>query len=208
MYQLLRIITAFNWHKVPAVVWAKDETTPINQSALFGVPHLTNRRPLSWAAGYCKSSMRPCAVNIVNIWEKYYLNECWSINRTFGDRFQRNLNQNIMIGIRENVYENVMCKMAVILSRPRYMKQWRARPAMLDTCSKRMAGWGINLSHMTCLIMRSVWYVVAYLYNSILYNRIWPANLHCKTGPLSTPFEQHMNYTRRLYWCMMCYQVC
>ena len=49
----------------------------------------------------------------------HYLNQCWNIvNWTLGNKLQWNLNRNLYIFIQENPLENVVWKMAAILSRP------------------------------------------------------------------------------------------
>ena len=49
----------------------------------------------------------------------HYLNQCWNIvNWTLGNKLQWNLNRNLNIFIKENAFENVVWKMAAILSRP------------------------------------------------------------------------------------------
>ena len=49
----------------------------------------------------------------------HYLNQCWNIaNCTRSNKLHWNLNQNSYIFIQENAFENVICKMAAILSRP------------------------------------------------------------------------------------------
>ena len=48
---------------------------------------------------------------------KPFLNQCWIIvNRTLRNKFQRNLNRNSNIFIRENAFESVVCETAAILS--------------------------------------------------------------------------------------------
>ena len=65
----------------------------------------------------------------------HYLDQCWDIvNWTLRNKLQWNLNRNSHIFIQENAFENVVCEMAAILSRPRC---WRfSRPAMANqaTC--------------------------------------------------------------------------
>ena len=47
----------------------------------------------------------------------HYLNQCWNIvNWTLGNKFQWKLNEDISISFQENTFENVVCKMAAILS--------------------------------------------------------------------------------------------
>ena len=49
----------------------------------------------------------------------HYLNQCWNIvNWTLGNKLQWDLYQNLNIFIQENAFENVVWKMAAILSRP------------------------------------------------------------------------------------------
>ena len=53
----------------------------------------------------------------------HYLNQCRTIVDWIpGDKLQWNLNRNLHIFIRENVFENVIRKMAAILSRPQCVK--------------------------------------------------------------------------------------
>ena len=49
----------------------------------------------------------------------HYLNQCWNIvNWTLGNKLQWNFNRNSNIFIQEIAFENVVCEMASILSRP------------------------------------------------------------------------------------------
>ena len=49
----------------------------------------------------------------------HYLNHCWLIfDWTLGNKCQWNVNQNAIIFKTENVFENVVCKMATTLSLP------------------------------------------------------------------------------------------
>ena len=51
------------------------------------------------------------------------MNQCWNIaNRTLGNKLQWNRNRNLHIYIQENALENVVWKMAAILSRPQWIK--------------------------------------------------------------------------------------
>ena len=53
----------------------------------------------------------------------HYVNQCWNIvNWTLGNKLQCNLNKNLYIFIHENAFENVICKMVSILSRPQCVK--------------------------------------------------------------------------------------
>ena len=49
----------------------------------------------------------------------HYLNKCWNIvNSNLRNNLQWTLNRNSYISIQENVFENIVCKMAAILSGP------------------------------------------------------------------------------------------
>ena len=53
----------------------------------------------------------------------HYLKQCWNIvNWTLGNKLHWNLNRNLNIVIQENAFENVVWKMATILSRPQSVK--------------------------------------------------------------------------------------
>ena len=55
----------------------------------------------------------------------HYLNQCWNIvNWTPVHEIQWNLNPNSNIFIQENAFENVVWKMAAILSRHQWVKGW------------------------------------------------------------------------------------
>ena len=73
--------------------------------------------------------MRICVSKISHHWFRqglgaclapsYYLNQCWLIvSWSLGNDIQWNFNQKFNIFIPENVFENVICKMMAILSRP------------------------------------------------------------------------------------------
>ena len=53
----------------------------------------------------------------------YCINNCWVIaNRTLRNKVQWSLNQNAKLFIHGNAYENIVCEMAAILSRKRWVK--------------------------------------------------------------------------------------
>ena len=54
----------------------------------------------------------------------YYPNQCWNIfNSNLMNNFQWNLKWNLYIFIQENAFENVVCKMAAVLSRPKWVNR-------------------------------------------------------------------------------------
>ena len=55
----------------------------------------------------------------------YYMTRCWNIvNYTFGNKFQWNFNQNLNSFIQENAFDNVICKIAAILSQPQCVQKF------------------------------------------------------------------------------------
>ena len=59
----------------------------------------------------------------------HYLNSCWNIvNWILRNKFPWNFNRYSNIFIQENAFENGVCEMASILSRPRCVKMWRISP--------------------------------------------------------------------------------
>ena len=53
----------------------------------------------------------------------HYLNQCWnSVKSTLRNKLQWNFNRNSYVFIKENAFENVVWKMAAILSRPQCVK--------------------------------------------------------------------------------------
>ena len=65
----------------------------------------------------------------------HYLNRCWNIvNWTPKNRFQWNLNQKSQIFIQENLFENVVRKMAAILSWPPCVNTLRPSDAYIHPC--------------------------------------------------------------------------
>ena len=63
--------------------------------------------------------MHKCVGNLTIIVSDNYLNQCWNIvNWTLKSRIQWNFNLYLNIFIQEKAFENVVCEMAAILSRP------------------------------------------------------------------------------------------
>ena len=76
----------------------------------------------------------------------HYLNQCWNIvNWTLGNKIQWNLNRNSYIFIQENTFENVVWKMAAILSLPQCVNEM-AQVHSLQWCdnsfmASQITGW-------------------------------------------------------------------
>ena len=73
-------------------------------------------------------------LNVLRKWHvvcsvaSHYLNQCWIIvNWALRNKLQWNLNRNSYIFIQENAFENVVCEMASILSRPQCVKKMTCR---------------------------------------------------------------------------------
>ena len=53
----------------------------------------------------------------------HYLNQCWVIvNWTLRNKLQWNFNQNTKLFIHKNAFQNIVCQMAAILSKGRWVK--------------------------------------------------------------------------------------
>ena len=109
----------------------------------------------------------------------HYLNQCWNIvNWTFRNKLQWNLNWNLCIFIQENPFENVVWKMAAILSWPQCVNEvvcilglktspWLSMSGLvLDVAHQQPIDWASNLSpplleatlqHYVNLIVDSLW---------------------------------------------------
>ena len=73
------------------------------------MPTLGQRRSASWVVAWTAPS--------------HYLNQCWNIvNWTLGNKLQWNFSRNSNIFIEENTFENVVCEMLFISSRPQCVK--------------------------------------------------------------------------------------
>ena len=76
-----------------------------------------------------------CVVNVTIIGSdnglsapSHYLNQCWNIvNWTSRNKLKWNVNRNSYIFIPDNPFENVVWKMAAILSRPQCINTFRPR---------------------------------------------------------------------------------
>ena len=91
------------------------------------------------------NSLRPneyMCVSKLNIIDRDYLNQCWNIvNSKLSDKHQWNIKQNSCIFIHENAFENVVCEMAAIFSRPQCVNH---------SLSLYIANWWwiMNLQHL------------------------------------------------------------
>ena len=56
----------------------------------------------------------------------HYLNQCWNIvNWSIGNKLKQNLYRKLYMITQENAFENVVCKMAAILSRLQHVNSFR-----------------------------------------------------------------------------------
>ena len=73
----------------------------------------------------------------------HYWNQCWNIvNLNLRNKLQWNLKRNSCIFIQENAFENVVCEMASILSRPQCVKILK-RPSSLHVRERYILRWEI-----------------------------------------------------------------
>ena len=78
------------------------------------------------------------------------LNQIWNIvNLTIRNKLQWNVNQNSYIFIQKNVFENVVWKMAAILSRPQYVNPKPLHQLLSFIIAKAMPNWQ-QLSTNSC----------------------------------------------------------
>ena len=114
----------------------------------------------------------------------HYLNQCWNIvNLTLWNKLQFNVNQNSYTFIQENAFENVVWKMATILSRPQCVK-------IFDGTQPRV-GWEVKISWTWT--NRALWY-----FTTDLFNR------KCSTSPQTnfTGSAQDINLSlKKNYFC-------
>ena len=100
---------------------AQKTFPPLGVSYFFESSRLNSLRPRDAYTDLCVSKLiiivQIMACRLVGV--KPYLNRWWDIvNCTLRNKFQWNFNRNPYIFIQENAFENVVCEMAAILSRP------------------------------------------------------------------------------------------
>ena len=105
----------------------------------------------------------------------HYLNQCWRVvNWTLGNKLQWNSNRNCNIVIQENTFENVVCEMAAIMSRGRWVK---------GTCTDLIHN-SMNCKKSDILSFCRFWIQVDIRYlKSCLYHSWLPNNKTVTTGP-------------------------
>ena len=69
---------------------------------------------------------------------RHYLNQCWNIvNSTSRNKILWNLNRNSYVFIQDNAFENIVCKMVAISSRPQCVSTTRYNWCLSDESSCR-----------------------------------------------------------------------
>ena len=118
-----KIQNTFLWH-VPSSIsyWISGYLTDLPL-----VSHICSESGQHWFIQWLVTYLTP----------SHYLNQCLVIvNWTLSNKFQWNFNQNSNILIIENTSENVVCEMASILSRGRWVK-----------CFEIESAWGTSSPH-------------------------------------------------------------
>ena len=83
----------------------------------------------------------PIIISSHDLAPSHYLNQCWNIvNWTLRNKLQWDCNQNSHISIQENAFENVIWKMAPILSQPMHTDVNRGHIINSETCLICMSG--------------------------------------------------------------------
>ena len=97
-------------------------------AAILSLPECVNSSPPS--AAYMRQWTGSALVEIIPVVysaPNHYLNmlnQCWNIvNLTLRNKLQWNINQNTEVFIHKNTFENVVCKMAAILFRVRWVNE-------------------------------------------------------------------------------------
>ena len=81
----------------------------------------------------------------------HYLNQCWNIvNLNLRNKLQWNLKRNSYIFIQENTFENAVCEMAAILSRPQCVQQWRLSDTKYTSVNKAIFDFDNGLLPVWC----------------------------------------------------------
>ena len=112
-------IVSHDWHILaPGTRWNKSAPKKYSNVILSHWGHLT----------------RMCVIKLGHYWfsqwpipyamPSHFQNQCWLIfNWIHRYTFQWSLNQTTLVFIQENTFQNVLCKMADILSRPQCVKR-------------------------------------------------------------------------------------
>ena len=83
---------------------------------------LTNWGPVMWCI-YASVNLTELVQTMAWRRSSHYINQCWTIvNCTLRNKLHSNLNRNSYIFSPENSFENIVTKIAVILSRPQWVK--------------------------------------------------------------------------------------
>ena len=91
---------------------------------------------------------------LLTFWECHYMNQCWNVvNWTLGNKFKWNFHPITTIFVQENALDNVVWKMAAILSRPQRVK---------DRCASIVTKWNIQENALENI----VWKMMAILSRS------------------------------------------
>ena len=120
----------------------------------------------------------------------HYPNQCWNIvNSTPRNNFQWNFNQNSYISIRENAFQNAICKMAHILSQLqcfnegyRYQSSWKPNFSWPDT----LRYWGLNKN--------------GYHFVGDIFKCIFLENICCMLVQISLDFVHKVQLTVSQHW--------
>ena len=133
--------------------------------------------------------------------DKNYLNQCWNIvNWTIGNKLQWNFNRYSNIFIQENAFENVVCKMVAIFSRPQcvnhisVMKMRRCVPG--ETIFTRYPySRNTAIFYKTILFHHNTTYGIAIVFNQTFKRiRNIVQNMHLSF--------QHRDLTMRCFVCI------
>ena len=106
----------------------------------------------SASAAYIHQRIGSVLIQIMacRLFGSHYLNQCFvTANGTFRNKLQWNFNQNATLFIHKNASENIVCEMAAILSRGRWVNYVYVALHHVTTCC-----WWIDEFTVICLSLR------------------------------------------------------
>ena len=118
---------------LPTVCQLQSETqvkfsTPSRHPICYSCQHVQSNLVITWhTAWWTEYAYMHRKLNIIDngLVSRHYLNQyCEIVNSNLRNKFQWKLKWNSYIFIQENAFENVVWKVAAILSRPQCVKFW------------------------------------------------------------------------------------
>ena len=107
----------------------------------------------------------------------HYLNQCWGfVNWTLRNKLQWNFNQDTKLFIHENAYENIVCEMAALLSKAKWVKLSSKFDWSADT--QRMATYDVSVRRTKRCVRQK-----------------YPSTIKCRVSPYLRLSDRYKNTT-------------